>query len=45
VAGAVDVIVTGDRAFLSLVLDRPRILTARDFLDSSPNTGAPPIDN
>ena len=36
VAGAVDVIVTGDKAFLSLVLDRPRILTARDFLDWYP---------
>lgn len=45
VAGAVDVIVTGDKAFLSLVLDRPRILTARDFLDSSPSIGAPATDN
>jgi hypothetical protein len=45
VAGAADVIVTGDKALLSLVLDRPRILTARDFLDSSSNTGAPPTDN
>ena len=33
VAGAVDVFVTGDKAFLSLGLDRPRILTAWDFLD------------
>lgn len=33
VAGAVDIVVTGDKAFLSLGLDRPRILTARDFLD------------
>lgn len=45
VASAVDVILTGDKAFLSLVLDRPRILTARDFLDSYANTGAPPTDN
>ena len=30
---AVDIVVTGDKAFLSLGLDRPRILTARDFLD------------
>jgi predicted nucleic acid-binding protein len=42
VAGAVDAIVTGDRAFLSPGLDRPRILTARDFLDWYPRTGAPP---
>ena len=33
VTGAVDIVVTGDKAFLSLGLDRPRILTARDFLD------------
>lgn len=33
VAAAVDVIVTGDKHFLSLGLDQPRILTARDFLD------------
>ena len=33
VAGAVDVFVTGDKTFLSLGLDRPRILTAWDFLD------------
>ncbi len=45
VAGAVDVIVTGDKAFLSLVLDRPRILTARDFLDSFANTEATPTDD
>lgn len=45
VAGAVDVVVTGDKAFLSLVLDRPRILTARDFLDSFPSVGAPATDN
>ncbi len=42
VAGAVDVIVTGDKAFLSLGLDHPRILTARAFLDWNPRTGAPP---
>jgi predicted nucleic acid-binding protein len=35
VAGAIDIIVTGDKAFLSLTLDRPRILTARDFLNQS----------
>lgn len=34
VAAAVDVIVTGDKHFLSLVLDHPRILTARGFLDA-----------
>lgn len=33
VAGAVDVIVTGDKLFLSLGLDRPLVLTARSFLD------------
>ncbi len=35
-AGAVDVIVTGDKAFLSAGLDRPRILAAQDFLDWYP---------
>ena len=40
-AGAVDVIVTGDKAFLSLSLEHPRILTARDFLNWHPRTGAP----
>lgn len=39
VAGAVDVIVTGDKAFLSLGLDRPLILTARAFLEWNPGTG------
>jgi putative PIN family toxin of toxin-antitoxin system len=34
VAEAVDVIVTGDKHFLSLGLERPRILTAREFLDA-----------
>jgi uncharacterized protein len=34
VAAAVDVIVTGDKQFLSLGLDQPRILTARNFLDA-----------
>ena len=34
VAAAVDVIVTGDKLFLSLGLDQPRILTARSFLDA-----------
>jgi predicted nucleic acid-binding protein len=34
VAAAVDVIVTGDKQFLSLGLQEPRILTARGFLDS-----------
>jgi predicted nucleic acid-binding protein len=42
VAGAVDAIVTGDRAVLSLGLDRPRILTAREFLDWYPRSAAPP---
>jgi uncharacterized protein len=37
-AGAVEVIVTGDKAFLSLDLDRPHILTARAFLDWNPGT-------
>lgn len=32
-AASVDVIVTGDKVFLALSLDRPRILTARSFLD------------
>lgn len=31
-ASAVDVILTGDKHFLTLDLDLPRILTARDFL-------------
>lgn len=34
VAGDVDVIVTGDKVFLSLALERPRILTAREFLNA-----------
>jgi len=34
IAAAVDVIVTGDKHFLSLGLDRPHILTARGFLDA-----------
>lgn len=33
-ASAVDVIVTGDKHFLSLNLDHPQILTARGFLDT-----------
>jgi uncharacterized protein len=33
-ASAVDVIVTGDKHFLSLGLETPRILTARGFLDT-----------
>lgn len=37
-AGAVEVIVTGDKAFLSLGLDRPHILTARAFLDRNPRS-------
>ncbi len=34
IAAAVDVIVTGDKHFLSLGFDRPRVLTARQFLDA-----------
>jgi len=34
VAAAVDVIVTGDEHFLSLALDRPQVLTARQFLET-----------
>lgn len=34
-AAGVDVIVTGDKHFLSLSIDQPRILTARGFLDES----------
>lgn len=34
VAAAVDVVVTGDRRFLSLGLDSPRILTVRSFLNT-----------
>ena len=34
IAAAVDVIVSGDKHFLSLDLDRPQILTARSFLDT-----------
>ena len=34
VSAAVDVIVTGDKHFLSLVVDGPQILTARQFLDA-----------
>lgn len=34
VTAAVDVIVTGDKHFLSLELDQPLILTARGFLDA-----------
>ncbi len=33
VAAAVDVIISGDKHFLSLSLDQPRVLTARGFLD------------
>lgn len=33
IAGAVDIIVTGDKDFLSLGLERPRILTPRAFLE------------
>ena len=39
VAGAVDVIATGDKAFLSVSRDRPRILTARDLLNSYRSAG------
>jgi len=42
VTSAVDVIVTGDKHFLSLGLDRPQVLNARGFLDaygeSTPNS-------
>lgn len=38
VTAAVDFIVTGDKAFLALGLDRPRILTARAFLKGNPGT-------
>lgn len=42
VTSAVDVIVTGDKHFLSLGLDRPHVLNARGFLDaygaSTPNS-------
>ena len=34
IAGAVDVIVTGDKDFLALAIDRPLILTAREYVDS-----------
>ncbi|HZK35615.1 MAG TPA: PIN domain-containing protein [Aeromicrobium sp.] len=34
IAAAVDVIVSGDKHFLSLDLDRPQILTARGFLET-----------
>lgn len=40
IAAAVDVIVSGDKHFLSLDLDRPQILTARSFLDT--NAGPDP---
>ena len=40
----VDIIVAGDKALLSLVLDRARILPARVFLHSPP-TGEPLTDN
>jgi predicted nucleic acid-binding protein len=33
ISAGVDVLVSGDKHFLSLALDRPRILTARGFLD------------
>ena len=33
IACAVDVILTGDKDFLALGLDRPLVLTPRDFLD------------
>lgn len=33
IAGAVDVIVTGDKDFLVLRISRPRILTAREYLE------------
>ncbi|TAM66984.1 MAG: putative toxin-antitoxin system toxin component, PIN family [Microbacteriaceae bacterium] len=34
ISGNVDVIVTGDKDFFALEIDRPLILTARDYLDS-----------
>ena len=34
IAGAVDVIVTGDKDFLALTIDRPLILTASKYVDS-----------
>lgn len=33
IAGAVDIILTGDKDFHALRLDRPRVLTARAYLD------------
>ncbi len=33
-SAGVDVLVSGDKHFLSLVLDRPEIVTARAFLDA-----------
>ncbi len=34
VSAAVDVLVGGDKHFLQLAIERPRIMTARAFLDS-----------
>lgn len=34
IAGAVDVIVTGDKDFLALEIGRPLILTPREYLDT-----------
>jgi putative PIN family toxin of toxin-antitoxin system len=34
VSAAVDVLVSGDKHFLQLAIERPRIMTARAFLDS-----------
>ena len=33
IAGAIDVLITGDKDFLALTIDLPRILTARQYLD------------
>ena len=35
ITGAIDVIVTGDKDFLALTIDRPLILTPREYLDSA----------
>ena len=34
ISAGVDVLVSGDKHFLSLALDRPNIVTARAFLDA-----------
>jgi putative PIN family toxin of toxin-antitoxin system len=35
ISGHVDMIITGDKDFLALQIDRPLILTAREYLDST----------